>query len=102
MSRYVWVAAAMTILGGCQTPMPRSEPPRNGLSIDQAVVMTGGDAEGVDGEYVWLRNHVPGSKVTQQELLIHGRRKIDKLDVELPDGSSKAYYFDITETFGNF
>jgi hypothetical protein len=36
----------------------------------------------------------------EQALINHGNRVYDKLDVLLPDGSSRSYYFDITSGFG--
>jgi len=93
-------------LCGCQTTGESSTPNSgfsggDGLTIEHAVVMTGGsDVTNVAAEYAWIRQHEPNAKVTGQALITQNKRAFDKLDVALPDGSTKSYYFDITSGFG--
>jgi hypothetical protein len=63
--------------------------------------MTGGnEITNSETEYAWIRQHVPDARVTGQALINHDRRIYDRLDVTLPGGSSRSYYFDITSGFG--
>lgn len=73
----------------------------NGETMETAIVITGGDDSATTtAEYAWLRQHVPGAKVSAQ-FLIHDRTRVfDRLDVNLPDGSRKPFFFDITSGFG--
>jgi hypothetical protein len=95
------------IMAGCSSgpqPADTSGPAisgGDGLTIEHAVVMTSGsDFTNTDAEYVWIRRHVPGAKVTGQALINQNGRVYDELNVSLPDGSSRSYYFDITSGFG--
>ncbi len=69
------------------------------------MIITGGDDTATTrAEHVWLHQHVPGARITLQSLLFERGpprdKVIDKLDVVLPDGSKKTYYFDISSGFG--
>ncbi len=105
----VAIPVTVVLLTACQSVAPRSDSsgPRftggDGLTIEHPLVMTGGsELTNTDAEYTWIRSHEPGAKVTRQELIALNKRVIDKLDVMLQDGSSKSYYFDITDGFGKF
>ena len=99
MLRVPFALALGLALCGCQTTSESSR--GDGLTIEHAVVLTGGsDATNVGAEYAWIRQHEPNAKVTGQALITRGKRAFDKLDVALPDGSAKSYYFDITSGYG--
>jgi hypothetical protein len=95
-------------LTGCHGGAQRGDASRptlsggDGLTLAHAVVLTGGsEVTNTDTEYAWIRQHVPnGTTMKEQALINHGNRVYDKLDVLLPDGSSRSYYFDITSGFG--
>jgi hypothetical protein len=107
------MARALVFLGswlslvGCHAGPTRDDTSRpalsggDGLTLEHAVVMTGGsELTNTDAEYGWIREHAPSGRVTGQELINSDKRVYDKLDVQLPDGSSRSYYFDITSGFG--
>jgi hypothetical protein len=77
----------------------------DGSTVASAVIITGGnDIATTRAEHAWLRQHVPGAKVTKQSLITERGplldRILDKLEVTLPDGSEKIYFFDISSSFG--
>jgi hypothetical protein len=107
MARALVLLGLVFVLAGCHNGVQRGDTSvptlsgGDGLTLEHAVVMTGGnDLTNTDTEYVWIRQRVPDARVTRQALLNHGNRVYDKLDVSLPDGSSRSYYFDITSGFG--
>jgi hypothetical protein len=77
----------------------------DGLSIAGAVLITGGDdISATRAEYAWLKEHVPGAKVTRQSVVVDRGplldKILDKLEVTLADGSERVYFFDISRTYG--
>lgn len=88
------------ILGGCQSTARRSDAMEDGSALDHAVVLTGrSDVVNVSAEYEWIRRYEPTAKVARQALIVKGKRAFDELDLVLPDGTTKSYYFDITKGF---
>lgn len=73
----------------------------DGTTLERAVIVPGASEQtSIDAEYAWLHQHVPGGKVTRQELITQGGRAYDKLDVTLPEGNGKSFYFDISGGYG--
>jgi hypothetical protein len=75
----------------------------NGTTVETAVVINlSSDAEAVHSEYSWLSQHCPGFKLKTQGLMAIGQKQYDSMEVFLPDGSERTYYFDITKSFSSF
>jgi hypothetical protein len=73
----------------------------DGSSVAAAVVIHATrESDGIRAEHIWLREHHPGVRITNQSLVSSGGRMYDALDVTIPDGTTNKYYFDITEYFG--
>ena len=66
-----------------------------GSSPEQAIVV-----DGVDDEYVWLRENLPGFERTRQSLKTIDGKHYDILTVRAPTGEVRALYFDISGFFG--
>lgn len=83
------------------TPAAVSFAGGDGISLTKAVVILGAtESTGVHAEYVWLGQHYPGWKGTNQSLLNQDGKVYDVMDFTLPDGSKHTIYFDITDYFG--
>jgi hypothetical protein len=101
MRRLPLLLVLMSILGGCQSSARRSDAIEDGLTLEHAVVLTGGsDVVNVSAEYAWIRRYEPSAKVARQALIVKDKRAFDELDLVLPDGTTKSYYFDIIKGFG--
>jgi hypothetical protein len=111
MSPKYLVPLVALLVGGCTsqpaTPTRTSPPPAaaraaaDGRSFQTAVVIQAPDeSSGVQAEYAWIRVHLPKGRPAGQKLLGHGDRMYDLIQVELPDGSIRDVYFDITAFFG--
>jgi hypothetical protein len=73
----------------------------DGRSFETAVVIQAADeSSGVKAEYAWIRANFPKGQPAGQKLLGHGNRMYDLIHVELPDGSIRDVYFDISSFFG--
>jgi hypothetical protein len=73
----------------------------DGATLEHAVIISGAtELTSIDAEYAWLHQHVPGAKVTRQELITQRGRAYDRLDVTLPQGDAKSFYFDISGGYG--
>jgi hypothetical protein len=74
----------------------------NGLSIEQAVIITGAqdETEGVHTEYAWLSEKYPGHKRGEQSLVSNNNHFFDRLVIQTKNGQSVVIYFDITSFFG--
>ena len=102
---------ATVMLSACQAPQSRPTVPLNvplatysggdGTTAQEAVVINANtDLAATRAEYAWLREHVPGSTLSHQSLIREQNRVYDLMEVNLPDGTKRSYFFDITETFG--
>ena len=111
MIRAIGIVLLASILAACRTGPAGSDRAAaaggarysggDGTTLERAVIIAGAnEMTGIDAEYAWLRQHVPGGKVTRQELITQGRRAYDKLDVTLPEGGGKSFYFDISGGYG--
>src|SRR5882762_6271544 len=98
---------AMLCLAACQSsgslPGTSSNVPLgtysggDGTSFQTAVLIEArSDFSATRTEYAWLREHVPGYKMIRQLLANDKKHIYDVLDVGLPDGIEKSYYFDIS------
>jgi hypothetical protein len=76
----------------------------DGNSIEPAVLIKGAPNEsvGVSSEYKGVRDHARGLAIRRQSLLSAGGRLYDQLDGVLPNGDSRAVFFDISEFFGKY
>lgn len=103
--------SATLMLSACQAPQPKSTVPLdaplttysggNGTTAQEAVVINANsDLAATRAEYAWLGEHVPGGKLSHQSLIHEQNRVYDVMEVNLPDGTKRSYFFDITETFG--
>ena len=78
----------------------------DGASPIGAIIVVGAlsDLEGVAATFGWMHRHI-GPKDEAWRLLTHStggddRRKIDTFKIELPDGTQRTIFFDVTESFG--
>ena len=69
----------------------------DGSSFEKAV-----NVKSIDEEYNLIAEHYPGSKFLGQALVFNAKKPFDRLSIELPDGSKKDVYFDISSFFGKF
>ncbi|MCP1225133.1 hypothetical protein [Sebaldella sp. S0638] len=68
---------------------------RDGLSFETAVKVNT-----VEEEYKYLSTKYPGSRVLGQALVYDDNgTPYDILTVQMPDGKTVKYYFDVTEVF---
>jgi len=79
---------------------------KDGSSIKNAIKILGArdEIEGIRAEYQWLAEKFgeqgKGFTLEMQSLVDDGRRKYDRMDIMLADGTRKTIYFDITDFFG--
>jgi hypothetical protein len=72
----------------------------DGTTKDSAIVISAADeVAGVDAEYAWIKDNLPGAKIKSQGLVM-GPRAYDRFEVALPSGETRAVYFDISSFFG--
>jgi hypothetical protein len=81
-----------------------SEAAADGSSAARAVVVPRDtEREGVAWEYGWIREHYGEYKRKEQGLVVNqAGRTLDRITVQLSDGTEKTFYFDITRYFGRF
>lgn len=74
----------------------------DGSSAEAAIVIDGarGESDGVDAEYIWFGNNLPGAKQLSQGLIISTDHAYDRIEVELPDGTKREVFFDISDFYG--
>ena len=87
--------ASVARIGSTSTSITFSD--TDGLTKKTAIVITGAknSAEGVDAEYEWIDQHLPGSTV-ESTSLERGDGIYDVFDITLPSGKTRIIYFDIT------
>ncbi len=109
---------AVLVLSGCATDSnspatssaasavkPANTPAGSGegSSFERAVVIQAtNEGDGVKAEYTWIRANISGGRPAGQSLQPHGNKVYDVVRVQLPDGSTRTVYFDITNFFGKF
>ena len=72
----------------------------DGTTKDSAIVITAADEfAGVDAEYAWIKDNLPGAKIKSQGLAM-GPRVYDRFEIALPSGETRTVYFDISSFFG--
>lgn len=73
----------------------------DGSSLASAVVIKGasGEFDGVQSEYVWLAQHLPGWRTVSQAVLEDGGRMYDRMTMQ-KSGTTRQVYFDITGFYG--
>lgn len=81
---------------------------KSGSSISEAIIILQAqdEQEGVQAEYIYLSEKIGKKNVDweliSQSLLSHNGRFYDKLNIKLPNGSEKDFYFDISDFFGKY
>ena len=72
--------------------------PGNGSSFETAIKVNT-----VEEEYKYLSANYPGSRVLGQALVYDDKgTPYDILTVQMPDGKTVKYYFDVTEVFKKY
>jgi hypothetical protein len=76
----------------------------DGSSPDRAVaVPRDSESEGVAWEYAWIHEHYGEYRKKEQGLVMDpDGRPLDRVTVQLSDGTEKTFYFDIRRYFGRF
>jgi hypothetical protein len=88
---------------GCQTDSPTRFFGGDGSSAKSAIVIhANNEVDGIAAEHLWIREHMPGSTLKTQELIVKNGHEYDRLEVTGPDGSSNVLYFDISRYFGKY
>ncbi len=119
------IASLVLLVAGCasQKTLPEKvipqealtatpAPPKNrityaggdGSSCEASVKIIGakGENDGVDAEYLWIRQRFPGANVLSQTISDCRGHKTDTLTIgTTPDGTKKVY-FDISDFYGKF
>jgi hypothetical protein len=110
------LCCAMAATSACQTSSPPASTTvdqtqtgaatysgGDGSSLENAVVVHApSESVGVAASYKWIRDHLPGSRVTKQGLVTNGGRAYDSMEVVTESGEKRTIYFDISEYFGKF
>lgn len=71
-------------------------------------IMSGSDYQhaihvyAAEQEYEWIRENYPRAKIGNQELHATNDGPVDVIDIELPDGTSRKVYFNITGSLLKF
>ena len=89
---------------------------QDGTSFAHAIVMhVEHQADSPAAEWAWIEQHYPDARPAQPEpsmgkneevlqlghaLLIHDGKTFDALTAQLPDGTERTFYFDISDSFG--
>lgn len=73
-----------------------------GDRLETAIVIDSATNEvnGSDGEYAYVRQHLPGWKVCGQALIRSDNGLYDRLDLQDGSGTRRQVHFDITSWFG--
>jgi len=73
----------------------------DGSTKDQAIIILGAksDFEGVDAEYRYLDKNYPDWEFDEQTLFFEKDMQYDLMAIELPDGSKKDIWFDISDFY---
>ena len=102
--RHPMVAAVLLALGACaHSDMRAPDDGLGGHSCAGAIVIDAKDERaGIEAEHDWLNLNFPGARLVNQSLLQCERGPADLMELELPDGSKRAVYFDIGAFFGKW
>jgi len=80
---------------------PASSPELAGSGYSTAIVIPSShESDGVQAEYAWIRENLPGSHSTGQALVFHEGKSYDVVHVEGADGEKRDVYFDISSSYG--
>ena len=70
------------------------------------VILASNHSDGIKAEYDYIEKHHGQPHVDWellgQQLLDGENKQYDKINIRLKDGTTKAYYFDITDFMGKF
>ena len=73
----------------------------DGSSRDNAVVIdASNESEGVQAEYEWIKDHLPGAQIESTSLIDKDGKVYDSFEVTLASGETRTLWFDITAYFG--
>ena len=66
----------------------------DGSDIEHAIPV-----ETIGDEYAWLRRHLSGCRIMSQRLSEGPGYRVDILELQLPNGSTRDLYFNVEKTF---
>jgi hypothetical protein len=97
MFRLLLVAVLVSALCAC------SDNASEGSTPARAVVLSGIEHsfEAAALEEAWIETHLPGAELLQQDLIERDGILMDKLTLEMPDGSKRTVYFSLGIEGGN-
>ncbi len=74
----------------------------NGSTQQEAIIILGAknEPEGVDAEYDYLDGKYGEYQLVSQEFIGEAVKQYDLLRIQLPDGTDKDIWFEITEFYG--
>ena len=99
----VMTIIAMACSSTKQSKKESSVPAGDGSSYENAIfIKKNNEKAGVDAEYVWIREHYPGSRTKMQALQVSNGKHYDVLTIVTGDGTEKQVYFDISNFFGKW
>jgi hypothetical protein len=93
---------ASTMLMACK-PLPGAATYSggDGSSIEKAVIVNAAnESQGLTAEYVWLGDHYPGLRSSNEHLIGQKGHSYDQFDIVTKEGQNRSVYFDITPCFG--
>ena len=75
----------------------------DGSSAESAIVVhVNNEVDGIRAEHTWIHDHMPGSTIQGQALIVGSGRKYDRMQVMAADGTAHILYFDISQYFGKY
>jgi hypothetical protein len=75
----------------------------DGSSYQNAIIIKEkSETSGISAEYAWIKQNMPGYKVTRQALTENKKKPYDVFDLENSEGIKKTIYFDISNYFGKY
>ena len=74
----------------------------NGTTKQDATIILGASSEpeGIDAEYDYLESKYGEFELLSQEFIGEADRQYDLLRIQLPDGTEKEVFFDLTDFYG--
>ncbi len=112
----VFAILSGTLLVSCSTSKKSTSPSSNGYALSQSektfedalsyataiVINEKNEGDGVNAEYMWIKQHYSDYKFLEQSLLTHKKKPYDVNTIVLSDGKEVKLYFDISNFFGKF
>lgn len=80
---------------------PKATPVYEGSTQETAIqILESTEPAGVRAERQWLINHYPGYRKLKSGVVADGPRHFDVVTLQLPDGTERTLFFDITGFYG--